>query len=222
MGAGKDNDLWIRLWKDQNTEFHQPEVNRFLQRFWPPRPDGAERRVFVPFCGMSLDMIWLAAQGDHVVGVELSPIAVRRFFDENELEVTSVQIGEFQCFQAGRISVLCGDYFRLNRSILGPVDVIYDCTSLSALAEESRAPYIAHMRSLVDPGTQVLLLTIVDSEPGASPSSLHEVEPEVRLLYGQESRVRLEHCEAIKAGDRLFCGEPGTNSVFNVYSIELC
>lgn len=42
-------------------------------------------RVFVPLCGKSLDMIWLAQQGHEVIGVELSPVAVEDFFRENGL-----------------------------------------------------------------------------------------------------------------------------------------
>lgn len=221
MEAGNDNHQWLRLWQEQNTDFHQPEVNRFLQRFWPALPEALEHRVFVPFCGMSLDMIWLAAQGYEVVGVELSPIAVRRFFEENELEVTSEQVGAFQRLEAGRISVLCGDYFALDRSVLGTVHSVYDCTSLSALPEEIRPEYITHMRRLVEPGTRVFLLTIVDNEPGSSGPVAHEIEPEVAQLYGLSSVVRLEHCEPIQRGDRLYCNDAGTRSVFNVYTIQL-
>ena len=39
----------------------------------------------MPLCGKSLDMVWLAAQGHEVLGVELAPLAVEQFFAENEL-----------------------------------------------------------------------------------------------------------------------------------------
>ena len=37
----------------------------------------------MPLCGKSLDMVWLAAQGHEVLGVELAPLAVEQFFAEN-------------------------------------------------------------------------------------------------------------------------------------------
>ncbi len=37
---------------------------------------GTGRRVLVPLCGKTPDLLWLAEQGNEIVGVELSEIAV--------------------------------------------------------------------------------------------------------------------------------------------------
>jgi thiopurine S-methyltransferase len=78
MNTGRDNHLW----RDSDTDFHQQAVNQLLTRFWQRPQHGRGSRVFVPLCGKSLDMIWLAQRGYEVIGVELSPIAVRAFFLE--------------------------------------------------------------------------------------------------------------------------------------------
>ena len=81
----RDNVLWLQCWRDRQIDFHQQTVNQFLTRFWPRLDPDISSRVFVPLCGKSLDMIWLAEQGHQVIGVELSPIAVGDFFRENGL-----------------------------------------------------------------------------------------------------------------------------------------
>ena len=72
--------------------FHQARVHPLLRKHkmlllgagvtCPPEPS---RRVFVPLCGASPDMLWLAACGHRVFGVELSGSAARGFFDEKGL-----------------------------------------------------------------------------------------------------------------------------------------
>ena len=52
---------------------------------WPALDLPADSQVFVPLSGKSLDMVWLAEQGHRVLGVELSELAVRQFFDERGL-----------------------------------------------------------------------------------------------------------------------------------------
>lgn len=70
--TGCDNVLWLQCWRDRQTAFHQKAVNQLLARFWPSLDLAKGSRVFVPLCGKSLDMIWLAQQGHEVIGVELS------------------------------------------------------------------------------------------------------------------------------------------------------
>ena len=41
--------------------------------------------ILVTWCGKSVDMPWLCSQGYNVVGIELSAIAVRQFFEENKI-----------------------------------------------------------------------------------------------------------------------------------------
>ncbi len=45
--------------------------------------------ILVPLCGKSLDLHWLYQHGHSVVGVELSGLAAKQFFEENGIQYTS-------------------------------------------------------------------------------------------------------------------------------------
>lgn len=82
--------------------------------------------MLVPLCGKSLDMIWLAAQGNPVLGVELSQLAVEQFFDENELKPLTHQSIYGKHYVAGNIEIICGDIFKLDAQILSHCVGAYD------------------------------------------------------------------------------------------------
>ncbi len=79
------HEFWHERWQQNQIGFHQQEVNPFLQGYWPSLKADPSDQVFVPLCGKSHDLLWLRAMGHHVVGVELSPLAVDSFFSENSL-----------------------------------------------------------------------------------------------------------------------------------------
>jgi hypothetical protein len=41
-------------------------------------------------------MLWLLSQGHEILGVEISPVAVKNFFSENHLEPRVTDCGTFQ------------------------------------------------------------------------------------------------------------------------------
>ena len=62
--------FWQNRWRNGQIGFHQSSVDRNLRRHWPALNLGTARRVFVPLCGKSLDLLWLREQGHFVTGVE--------------------------------------------------------------------------------------------------------------------------------------------------------
>ena len=64
------NDAWIERWQIGRTGWHEPQGNASLKRYW----DLTGRRVLVPLCGKSADLLWLESQGNSVTGVELSEL----------------------------------------------------------------------------------------------------------------------------------------------------
>lgn len=155
-----DPSFWHARWQANEIGFHQNEVNAHLQRYWPllNRPVGGS--VFVPLCGKTRDMLWLAGQGLRVVGVEISPIAADAFFAENELAAESVRQGRFLRREAGEITLLEGDFFELTQADLGEIDSVYDRASLIALPPALRKRYAGHMARLLSPGVPLLLITL--------------------------------------------------------------
>ncbi len=76
------HDFWHERWRTGQTGFHQQSVHPFLERWWPRLGVPPDARVYVPLCGKSLDMAWLAKRGHAIVGSELSRVAIEEFFAE--------------------------------------------------------------------------------------------------------------------------------------------
>lgn len=85
----KDPEFWHNKWAANQIGFHLEDVNPLLIEFWGHTKPQREDSVFVPLCGKSEDLIWLASKHDVVQGVELSEIAVRSFFFRTFLYTTS-------------------------------------------------------------------------------------------------------------------------------------
>lgn len=148
------NEPWIERWQEGRTGWHEPAGNRNLQEYWTV----SGRRVLVPLCGKTPDLLWLEARGNEVVGVELSEIAVLAFFDENDLEFERVD-GTLPGYRAiGRnVTLFCGDFFAFEA---GSFDAHYDRGALIALTADLRARYAAHTSSLLTEDAAQLVLTI--------------------------------------------------------------
>lgn len=147
-------EQWIERWQEGRTGWHEAEGNASLKRHW--RAKG--RRVLVPMCGKSYDLVWLADQGNEVIGVELSDIAVSAFFAESGLrfEITDDEMPTYRAVDKP-ITIYCGDFFALT-SIR--CDAHYDRGALIALSQDLRGPYAMHTRSLLEPGAEQLLVSL--------------------------------------------------------------
>lgn len=199
--SGRDNQRWLQLWRDQQLcGFHQLIVTPLLSRFWPALGLSKRDRVLVPLCGKSLDMLWLAEQGHEVVGVELSPVAVEAFFRENGLKARKQRMGNFVRWRAGRISVWCGDYFRLTRQQLGRIDAVLDRAALTALPEDIRGAYLEQLMSLTQADTAILLFTVEDIEEGTAQRT-QAVDRELGSLCAGSYSIQLLHAQAMPAGN---------------------
>lgn len=153
-------DFWKQRWADQRIGFHLDEVNPNLAQYWSEVAGDQTQQVLVPLCGKSLDMIWLAAQGCQVMGVECSEQAVQQFIDEQKLTATPSQQGEFTLHQAEDIQLLQGDFFKLNAALLQSVTAVYDRASLIALPAEMRAQYVELLQRTLPQTVSILLVTL--------------------------------------------------------------
>lgn len=198
MNSRHQQQLWLKLWREaRSDEFHQTNVNEYLQRFLPKPTSTTTNRIFVPLCGKSLDMIWLAQQGYEVIGIEISPIAIKAFFKENKLSVNKHNIGAFNCWSHGNISILHGDYFALTPKDLGLIDLVYDRAALTALPKELRARYVTHLQHLIPQDINVLLLTIEDQNDYKNLQDVPLIDEELLSLYEDNFTIRLEHMETV-------------------------
>ncbi|NWN47665.1 thiopurine S-methyltransferase [Pseudomonas sp. MAFF 301514] len=174
--------FWQDRWANNQIGFHLPEVNPYLQRHWPRLADGA--KVLVPLCGKSLDLIWLAAQGLHVLGVELSEQAVETFFNEQNLSPRITERGAFKVYQADLIEVWCGDFFALEPEVLAGCAALYDRAALIALPPLMRAQYTEHLNASLRPGCQGLLITLDYEQTQKAGPPFAVADDEVAVLLG--------------------------------------
>lgn len=202
-------DFWRQRWENNLIGFHLDEVNPYLRANWAALNLKAGARVFVPLCGKSLDLIWLADQGYEVVGIELSPLAVKAFFAENNLPVEHSHIDGLEYWHSEKISIFCGDFFALSAEILGQVDAVYDRASLIALPATMRQAYAAKLTELARSAPKLLVtLEYEQSKMEGPPFSVSENE--VKSLYQANYEVK-----QVSAQDVL-----GDNEKFRIKGLE--
>jgi len=184
-------EFWLSRWQQNQTGFHQEQVNPSLKKFLPELGWRKGDRVFVPLCGKSKDMLWLQAQGYAIVGVEISPIAIEAFFKENGLKPICRTEGPFSLWQSGSIQILCGDFFDLAATDMHGANAVYDRASLIAFPAAMRQRYAAHLASLMPAKTRMLLITLEYPQAQMNGPPFSVDEQELRTIYEGIYEIRL-------------------------------
>lgn len=184
-----EREFWLARWDKKEIGFHLPQVNPWLKKCWSELGAPADCTVFVPLCGKSLDMGWLAAQGHRVIGVELAETAVREFYQDACDPFQVERQRHMQCYTGSRVTIYCGDFMDISALHLANVAAVYDRAALIALPPKMRAQYADHLQRIVPEGCRILLLTMeYDQRRVAGPP--HSVEePEVHALFGDRCRI---------------------------------
>lgn len=186
-----EKDFWLERWEKGEIGFHQEEFNPHLRQYWHELQLAQDSLIFVPLCGKSRDMLWLRKQGQQILGIELSAVAVQAFFEENGYTPQQSAHGKFELCEAHGIGILCGDFFDLNKYDLMKVSAVYDRASLIALPSEMRKRYVSHLVNTLPPATKILLLTVdyLQHEMQGPPFAVSK--DEVKSLFGAHAEVRL-------------------------------
>lgn len=185
-----EHDFWHQKWATNKIGFHLTDVNPVLNQFWSHLNPKREESVFVPLCGKSMDLDWLAERHDLVVGVELSKIAIRAYFSERLYTPTVIRLsGQHERYEFDELQLYVGDYFT---APIAPVDLIYDRAALVALPKILRQEYVSILLSRLNQGGRVLLVTLdfPQHEKAGPPFSV--LETEVRSLFDGLKVTRLQ------------------------------
>lgn len=176
-------NFWLQRWRENQIGFHQKRTTPLLERYWRALDLPRGSRVFVPLAGKSLDLLWLAAQGHRVLGVELSALAVEQFFADNGLTPAMRESQYGRHHVAGAIELIHGDAFALDEAALADCGGVYDRAALVALPPAMRARYVGELYARLPPGCRGLLITLEypQHEKKGPPFSVEEAE--VRGLY---------------------------------------
>jgi thiopurine S-methyltransferase len=192
-------EFWLERWRNEEIGFHQPEVNPWLKTWWPKLALPPGSPVFVPLCGKSLDMGWLADQGHRVVGVELAESAVRSFYEHAQRPYRIERQRHLQLYAGDGVSIYCGDFLHLTALHVRGVAGVYDRAALIALPPKMRLYYADHLQRIVGDGCRILLLTLEYDQSRVS-GPPHSVDAnEVRALFGARCKIERLGSETVTA-----------------------
>ncbi|MGH8162043.1 MAG: thiopurine S-methyltransferase [Gammaproteobacteria bacterium] len=193
-------EYWLKRWREGRTGWHHDSVMPLLVEHWPALEVQRGTRVLVPFCGKSLDMIWLAEQGLRVLGVEVSPLAVEQFFAENDLEPEKRKAADGIHHVAGDVEVIQGDLFQIEPATLAACGAVYDRAAVIAQPAPERERYAKEVYSRLPGGCRGLTITLEypQAEMDGPPFSVDESE--MQRLFGSAWDITLAERRDILAG----------------------
>ncbi len=184
-------DFWEQRWNQNQIAFHLDSVNPYLEKYWRYINTQKNAQVFVPLCGKSLDLIWLAAQGHSVLGVECSDKAINAFFEEQKISANINQTGRFKEYKCDNITLLQGDFFNLKKEDLKDVSVVYDRASLIALPEQMRQSYVDFLNENLPLATDIFLITLDYNQSLMSGPPFSVMHNEVVSLFQKNFNIKL-------------------------------
>ncbi len=189
-----DRKFWLQRWADNQIGFHQPAYNPWLLKYWPSLGIAPDSVAFLPLCGKTLDLRWLAEQGHDVVGIELSHIAIEAFFAEAGESFNVDGRPDLPCYQGRSARIYCGDFFELTAEDLHGVRAVFDRAALVALPPELRRRYADHLLRVLPADVRILLVTFEYDQKlvAGPPFSVHD--DEIEALYGERCDIELLDC----------------------------
>ena len=156
-------NIWEDMWHKDDLYFHRLEVHPSLIQY--EKHFEPNSRIYVPLCGKSVDLVYLADKGFEVLGCEFVEKAVKDFFAEHGLEYTvqkDVTTGiPVYTAVSKKITVYQGDFFELTVDVLGKFNAIWDRGSLVAINPSDKAKYATIMLELMASNCKYLLFTCV-------------------------------------------------------------
>jgi thiopurine S-methyltransferase len=143
-------------------------------------------------------------QGFSVIGVEISEIGVRQFFNENNLTYKITKVDDFDLYSTENLEIYCGDFFALTSKHLNKVKSVFDRKSLIALEPEVRQKYVKHLNDIISVGARILLVTLQypQHQMSGPPFSVNKSEVESLFSMTFESR-ELRSFNDIENGSKL-------------------
>jgi len=189
-------DDWAYRWEQNLIGFHSSETDRYLLKYESLLLD-EENSVFVPLCGKTNDMIYLADKGHDVFGCEYVQKGVHDFFSENSIEYTCevVDLGcccvkEYKA-KSKQITIYQGDFFSLSSDSVGKFEAIWDRASLIAIHPSKRQDYAEIILDLMCCHGKYLLNTTSMTGVNFTGPPYSASPNEVEELFGKFCDIKL-------------------------------
>lgn len=171
-------EYWHDRWQRGDTGWHRDAVMPLLQKHWPVLRQQPDEQVLVPLCGKTLDMPWLAAQGQRVLGIEVNARGIAEFFAGQGVQPDVVATPHGRLHRAGDIAILQADALTLNADALSGCRLVYDRAALIALPPDLRRRYVDALYAALPSGSRGLLITLdyPQQQKAGPPFSVDAVE----------------------------------------------
>jgi thiopurine S-methyltransferase len=219
-----ETEYWLKRWREGRTGWHREEVMPLLVQHWPALDVPRGARVLVPLCGKSLDMLWLSQQGMHVLGVDVSAIAIESFLAENQLHARTQSTAEGTHYDVtnapgGEIEIINGDVFELDPAVIARCDAFYDRASIIAMpaAMRGRMANTVYMRLPAGSAGLLIALDYPENEMQGPPFSVDEAE--LRRLFDQQWNIEQMERRDILASQPSFQEQGVTALHTSVYAL---
>jgi len=213
-------DFWQQRWQTNQIGFHRDTPLPLLVKYWPALGLKTGSQVFVPLCGKSLDMLWLAEQGHRVLGVELSELAITQFFDERGLSPHIRKSAFGMHYYADAWELICGDAFTLLPDVLKNCAGVYDRGAMIALPPKMRETYVSTTWSRLPADCQGVLVTLEYPQPEKNGPPFSVEEAEVRQQFEGICAVELLERRNILKNEPKFQAEGVTSLHTSVYRLR--
>lgn len=181
---------WKKAWEANNIGFHKRKPHKLLLTHYSSLNLKAGSRIFLPLCGKTLDIAWLMSLGHHVVGVEISELAIQQLFQELEIKPNITQTGSLIHYRAPHIDIFVSDIFDLKQGHVGEIHAIYDRAALVALPEDIRTRYAQQVTELSNRAPQLLITFDYDQHLKQGPP-FSVPETEITRLYKHDYTFEL-------------------------------
>ena len=206
--------FWHNRWLTQEIGWHQIIYNDLLVKYWPTINIVEGGNVFVPLCGKSHDMFWLAEQGYIITGIEMVEQAIQAFFEENELEFNISEINKQIAYSSPPFTIFKGNLFDLESNTI-QADAWYDRAAMIAIHPSTRMDYVNQIYQQTKSGAIGLLITFSypQGQIEGPPFALHDED--VESLFSDRFEIECLEKVYVEDDDELGLANV-TSSVFKI------
>jgi hypothetical protein len=148
--------FWKSVFQQREDHFTLEDANPNLvdafEDLVSRRPKNSHLKVFVPLCGRSADLTYLAQQPQTtVVGLDAIPEALQQWGDDfggiRPLHAAA-KVSTFASVEYPTLRLICADIFEFPAKALeGSFDLVWDRGGLTSIAEGRRLEYVRILRS---------------------------------------------------------------------------
>ena len=207
MAEGSDRfslEKWTQIWEGGETGWQRDKVRDIVVKWYDRMTNKGElKRILVPLCGKTQEMIFLHERGHEVVGIEISYKACEDFFQENNIKF-SVKVDansgaeHILISDDSRITLYQGDLYAIGKEYIKTFDAILDWNSFIAIDPAMRETYVSTLTCLLKPNGRMLLNTFeYPREEFAGPPCAINLS-EVEKMY--EGKMKVEFLEEVIEG----------------------